>query len=126
LLLADRLYNHGVGPEVQCIFFGSSGTEFTKDDKERCLASLPVPEKIEVSRRPVHPPGPESKEHRSLEQESIPVRRAAESVQESLHGVAGEKKLKVFSRLSAQVLKTLANRGCLIPWLTILHVRDSR
>jgi hypothetical protein len=77
LLLADRLYDHRVGSELQAVAFVCSGTKVTKDGEKRFLAALPVPEKIEVSSWPVHPAGPKGKEHGSLEQETTRVGRAA-------------------------------------------------
>jgi hypothetical protein len=70
--------------------------------------------------------GPDAEEHRPLEDEIIPVRRAAESVKETLDNVTGQDKLKILALLAGQFRQPVTDGGSEVPGLVLAHVRDSR
>jgi hypothetical protein len=54
------------------------------------------------------------------------MRRAAEPVQEALDGIARQEELEILPRLAAEIQEALADRGGLVPGLSILQISDSK
>ncbi len=126
LILLDCLATHGLGVERKAVFFNRQIAHFLENTLEPGNRVLALTEEIQISCRPMRLIAPQLKEHCALEDKHVAVLGLAQTIQQSLKGVASEDELEVLVPCSRNIHQPLPNRRRQVARLLLRHVSDSR
>jgi hypothetical protein len=110
LVLPDLLSADGAFVEHKAVGFDLGAHNLSHHSLHRGDGVVAEAEEVEVPSRPPWHLVPGGEQHGALEDEALGVTRAAQPVEEPLHGIVDEHQLEVLAPFPGQVEQTLANR----------------